>query len=119
MDIEKVRKYCLKMKAVTESFPFNEETLVFKVTGKMFCLTNLNRPPSINLKCDPELAVELREKYNAVTPGYHMNKTLWNTVLLDGSIADREILQWIEHSYNLVVHGLPQKIKKAILNFGC
>ncbi|MEW5844350.1 MAG: MmcQ/YjbR family DNA-binding protein [Bacteroidota bacterium] len=110
MDIEKVRKHCLKKSAVTEGFPFNEDTLVFKVQGKMFCLAILNSPFSINLKCDPEFAIELRERYNSVTPGYHMNKTHWNTIMLDGSIADKEILSWIDHSYDLVVKSLPKKV---------
>jgi predicted DNA-binding protein (MmcQ/YjbR family) len=114
MDIEKVRKYCIKKKGVTESFPFGEDTLVFKVMGKMFCLTNLNRAFSINLKCDPELAVELREKYDAVTPGFHMNKTHWNTVSFDGSASDKEIFSWIDHSYDLVVKSLPKKMREQL-----
>lgn len=109
MDIEKVRKHCLKKKGVTEGFPFNEDTLVFKVKGKMFCLAIMNKPFSVNLKCDPEFAIELREKYDSVTPGYHMNKTHWNTVLLDSSVTDKEILSWIDHSYDLVVKSLPKK----------
>lgn len=109
MDIEKVRKHCLKKKGVTEEFPFDQDTLVFKVMNKMFCLTNLTEDYGINLKCDPELAVELRERYDSVTPGYHMNKTHWNTIALDGSIPDKEILSWIDHSYEIVVNGLTKK----------
>ena len=111
MDIEKVRNYCLKKKKTTEGFPFGEEVLVFKVMNKMFCLVNLDHPYTINLKCNPEYAVELREKYSAVTPGYHMNKTHWNTITLDGSIPDKEILCWIDNSYEIVVNSLPKKEK--------
>ena len=114
MDIEKVRKYCLKKKGVTEGFPFNEDTLVFKVMGKMFCLTDLSRPFGLNLKCDPELAVELREKYEGVTPGYHMSKKLWNTVSLNSGIPERELIKWIDLSYDLVVDSLPKKLKAEL-----
>jgi predicted DNA-binding protein (MmcQ/YjbR family) len=109
MDIEKVRNYCLKKKKTTEGFPFGEGVLVFKVMNKMFCLVNLDPPFTINLKCSPEYAVELREKYSAVTPGYHMNKTHWNTITLDGSIPDKEILSWIDHSYELIATSIPKK----------
>ncbi len=114
MDIEKVRKYCLKKKGVTEGLPFGEDTLVFKVMGKMFCLLSLSRSFGINLKCDPEFAVELREKYEGVTPGYHMNKKYWNTVTLDGNIPEKEILSWIDHSYEMVVNSLPQKVRAEL-----
>jgi len=114
MDIEKVRKYCLKKNGVTEGFPFNEETLVFKVMGKMFCLLNLSHPFTINLKCEPELAIELREKHEGVTPGYHMNKKFWNTIDLISNIPDREILRWIDYSYDLVVNGLPKKVQAEL-----
>jgi predicted DNA-binding protein (MmcQ/YjbR family) len=102
MNIEILREYCLSKKDTTESFPFGEDTLVFKVGGKIFALANLDGDPTINLKCDPSFALELREKYPSVIPGYHMNKKHWNTVLLDGSIPDKEIFSWIDHSYNLV-----------------
>lgn len=115
MDIEKVRNYCLKKKKTTEGFPFGKDVLVFKVMNKMFCLANLNPPYTINLKCDPELVVALRERYEAVIPGYHMNKTHWNTIALDGSIPDKEILSWIDHSYEIVVNSLPKK-EKLILD---
>lgn len=82
--------------------------------NKIFCLTNLSHPISINLKCDPELAVELREKYDSVIPGYHMNKTHWNTIALDGSVSDKEILIWIDHSYEIVVGGLTKKEKLVL-----
>jgi predicted DNA-binding protein (MmcQ/YjbR family) len=102
MDIETLREYCISKKGVTESFPFGEDTLVFKVTRKIFALVNLDGDLSINIKCDPLLAIELRERYSSVTPGYHMNKKHWNTVLLDGSVPDKEVLLWIDHSYGLV-----------------
>jgi predicted DNA-binding protein (MmcQ/YjbR family) len=102
MDIVILREYCLSKKNVTEGFPFGEETLVFKVKGKIFVLANLDNNLSVNLKCDPSYALELREKYSSVIPGYHMNKKHWNTVLLDGSIPDKELFSWIDHSYNLV-----------------
>jgi predicted DNA-binding protein (MmcQ/YjbR family) len=102
MNIEILHEYCSSKPDVTEGFPFGEDTLVFKVKGKIFALANLNGDLSVNLKCDPGFAVELRERYSSVTPGYHMNKKHWNTVLLDGSIPDQEISSWIDHSYNLV-----------------
>lgn len=102
MDIEILRDYCIAKKEATESFPFGEDTLVFKVKGKIFALANLDGEPSVNLKCDPAFALELRERYPSVTPGYHMNKKHWNTVILDGSVPDKEVFSWIDHSYKLV-----------------
>lgn len=115
MDLEAVRKYCLKKKGVSETFPFGEDTPVYKVAGKMFILATMTYPVSINIKCDPEKAVELREEYDAVTPGYHMSKLHWNTVSLDNSIPDKLIFSWIDDSYNLVVERLPKKDKKLIM----
>ena len=107
MNIEEFRNYCLNKKGVTEEFPFDETTLVFKVLGKMFALAGLDDSTTANLKCDPERAIELRELFpDFVFPGYHMNKKHWNTVTIDNSISDREILSWIDHSYDLVVKGL-------------
>jgi predicted DNA-binding protein (MmcQ/YjbR family) len=103
MDIESLREYCISKTDATESFPFGEDTLVFKVNGKIFALVNLDGDLSINLKCDPVFAIELRERYSSVTSGYHMNKKHWNTVLLDGSVPDKEVFSWIDHSYNLVI----------------
>jgi predicted DNA-binding protein (MmcQ/YjbR family) len=105
MDIESLRDYCLAKNDVTESFPFGDDTLVFKHHGKIFALANLEGDLSINLKCDPVTAIDLRERYLSVTPGYHMNKKHWNTVIIDGTIPDREIFSWIDHSYNLVGVG--------------
>ncbi len=110
MNIEDLREYCLSKRAVTESTPFDDVTLVFKVAGKMFALLPLDElVPSINLKCDPELAVSLRERYPAVTPGYHMSKIHWNTVKIDGTISRGEILEMIDHSYDLIVSSLSKK----------
>lgn len=102
MDIESLRDYCLKKKGVAESFPFGEDTLVFKAGEKIFALANLDGDLSINLKCDPSYALELREHHASVTPGYHMNKKHWNTVILDGTVPDKEIFSWIDHSYDLI-----------------
>lgn len=111
MDLEAFRQYCLSLPAVTEDFPFDENVLVFKVAGKIFVLTDVNTFESINLKCDPELAIELRERYAAVLPGYHMNKKHWNTVLMDGSISKKLLMEWMKHSYDLVVASLSKKVK--------
>lgn len=109
MHIEEYRDYCLSFPGVTEEFPFDSETLVFKVYGKMFALTGVENFSSINLKCDPEKAEELREKYAAVKPGWHMNKKHWNTVLMDGSIPDTHVKEWIKDSYDLVLKGISLK----------
>jgi predicted DNA-binding protein (MmcQ/YjbR family) len=114
MNIEELREYCLSKKDVTEDFPFDETTLVFKVRGKMFALTDLEDDLSINLKCDPDLAIELREKYPAVLPGYHLNKKYWNTVIIDGSFPDRLIREWIDHSYEMVIRKLPSVKRKGL-----
>jgi predicted DNA-binding protein (MmcQ/YjbR family) len=107
MNIESLRDYCLSKKYVTEGLPFGETALVFKVFDKMFALINLDEELRINLKCDPEKALDLRERYPAVIPGYHMNKRLWNTVIIDGSVSDKRIKEWIDHSYDEVVKKLP------------
>jgi predicted DNA-binding protein (MmcQ/YjbR family) len=116
MDIESFRDFCLSNKGVTEEFPFDEQTLVFKVMGKMFALTDVDFFKSINLKCDPEWAVELREQYSAILPGFHMNKKHWNTVTIDGSLSDSMIKKLIKHSYNLVVERLSNVLKKKLVN---
>lgn len=112
MDIESFCQYCLSLPAVTEELPFGPDTLVYKVAGKMFALTDINTFESINLKCDPDLAVELRERYPAVLPGYHMNKKHWNTVLMDGSISNQLIRDWIRQSYDLVAASLPKATRE-------
>ncbi len=114
MNLEIIREYCLKKKGVTESLPFNEDSPVYKVMGKIFLIANLIPPVSINIKCDPEKAIELREKYDSVTPGYHMNKQHWNTVELNTSVPDKEILDWIDHSYNLIVGSLKRADKEKL-----
>ena len=115
MNVEEIRLYCLEKNRVTESFPFDDTTLVFKVLNKMFALVNLKDNHSINLKCDPDKAIELREHYTAVLPGYHMNKKLWNTVELDGSVPDKLIKEWLDDSYALVVENLPNKLKQELI----
>jgi predicted DNA-binding protein (MmcQ/YjbR family) len=114
MNIEDLREYCLSKKKVTEGFPFNETTLVFKVMNKMFALTDLESDLMVALKCDPELAISLRERYPAVTPAWHFNKKHWNGVQIDGSIDDNKIKEWIDHSYDLVVSGLTRKEKQEM-----
>ncbi len=114
MDIETFRIHCLSKRGVMEEFPFDEETLVFKVGGKMFALLDVDIFESVNLKCDPERAIELRERYSAVEPGYHMNKKHWNTVKMDSSIPDGLILEWVDDSYDLVFDKLPKQIKEKI-----
>jgi len=108
------RAYCLAKKGVTEEFPFDTNILVFKVMGKIFALTDVTTFSSINLKCDPEVAVELREAYDAVLPGYHMNKKHWNTVLMNGSLPDKLILSWVDKSYQLVSSSLNRSDKLAL-----
>lgn len=114
MDPEKFQQYCLGLKGVTEEMPFGDTTLVYKVMGKMFALCGIDVFESINLKCDPEMAIELRERYDAVQPGYHMNKQHWNTIMMDHSIPDNLLLQWTRDSYDLVVSKLPKKLKEQL-----
>ena len=109
MNIETLREYCLSKNHVTETFPFGEETLVFKVVGKIFLLAGLENPDRFNVKCNPERAVSLREEYEEVQPGYHMNKTHWNTVYMNGRLSDSQLMQMIDHSYDLIVSSLPKK----------
>jgi len=116
MNIEELREYCLAKKGVTESFPFDESTLVFKVAGKMFCLTDLVDDFAVALKNDPEKNMELRERFPAVRPGYHMNKQHWNTVLIDSSISDIMLKQLIDESYRIIVNKLPQKVREELQN---
>ena len=118
MNIESLRDYCLQKEGVTESFPFDESTLVFKVMNKMFALTDLDGPFTINLKCDPNQAIDLRERYTAVMPGYHMSKRHWNTVVIDGSIEDEKLFQWIDDSYDLVVISLSKKVRMELSQTG-
>lgn len=114
MNIEVYRTYCLSKKGVTESFPFDEKTLVFKVMNKMFALTSVEEFSFINLKCNPEKAIELREIYEGVKPGYHMNKALWNSVYTEEDVSDKLIIKWIDDSYSLVVSSLTKKLQKEL-----
>ena len=109
MDLAQFREYCLSKPRATEGTPFGPDVLVFKVAGKMFALAALNElPTTVNLKCDPDWALELRDRYEQVRPGYHMNKKHWNTVEIEGSIPDAELRKMIDHSYDLVVETLPK-----------
>ena len=112
MNIEELRDYCLALNGATEHFPFDEVTLVLKVQGKMFGLIPLDNPETqITLKCDPEKAISLREDYSAIVPAWHFNKKHWNTVLIDPSVSRTLLCELIQHSYNLVVAGLPKKLQ--------
>jgi predicted DNA-binding protein (MmcQ/YjbR family) len=109
MNLEHFREYCLKKPRATESTPFGPDVLVFKVSGKMFALAALDEvPTTVNLKCDPDLALELRDRYEQITPGYHMNKKHWNTVEIQEGIPDPELRKMVDHSYDLVAKGLPK-----------
>ncbi|SRX51968.1 MmcQ/YjbR family DNA-binding protein [Aequorivita sp. CIP111184] len=116
MNIEQFRDYCISKKGVEETFPFGEDTLVFKVMGKMFALTGLEtHPAAANLKCDPERAIELREEYDGlIRPGYHMSKVHWNTVELERNIPQQLVLELINHSYALVVQSLTKKLQAEL-----
>ena len=112
MNSEEIREYCLQKKAVEESFPFDNSTLVFKVAGKMFLLMGLDSNPlQFNAKCEPDKAIELREKYSCVIPGYHMNKQHWNSIICDGTASKKLIFQWIDDSYDLIVASLTKKTR--------
>ena len=114
MNIEELRDYCLQKPAATEGFPFGEDTLVFKVGEKIFLLCSLSTGDRFNAKCDPERAIEWREQYDEVLPGYHMNKKHWNTVFMDGRLTMRQLQELIDHSYDLVLKSLPKKIQEEI-----
>ena len=117
MNIEDFYEYCLSKKAVEETFPFDDVTLVFKVMGKMFALTGLDKDEfTINLKCDPEYATELRESHPEVTPGWHMSKKHWNTVDCQGSLSDKFLRELIDHSYDMVVKGLKKADREFLSN---
>lgn len=110
MNIETVREYCLLKPNVEETLPFGPDVIVFKVSGKMFLLLPLNSEQlQFNVKCSPDLAIELREQYECVIPGYHMNKQHWNTIIIDGTVSSKIIKEWIDLSYDLIVASLPKK----------
>jgi predicted DNA-binding protein (MmcQ/YjbR family) len=115
MDIESLRDYCIHKPGVEECFPFNESVLVFKVGGKMFLLADINEKPlSFNVKCEPEKAIKLRETFNSIRPGFHMNKTHWNTVTYDGQLTKSQLLEQVDYSYDLIFSSLPKKMKTEI-----
>lgn len=114
MNIEEYRSYCINKKGVTEGLPFDNNTLVFKVMGKMFALANVEGFGSMNLKCDPEKAIELRERYHCVEPGYHMSKVHWNTITVNSDAKDEEIYGWIDDSYSLVAQSLTKKLQAQL-----
>ena len=120
MNIQQFYELCLSKKGVTEHFPFDEDTLVFKVGGKIFALSSLkqweNGTPSVNLKCNPEKAQELRAQYDDIQPGYHMSKIHWNTIAINRDVLDKLIKQLIDHSYELVFKSLPKKIQNGIIS---
>ncbi len=115
MNIEAYRDYCIAKTGVTEDFPFDNRTLVFKVGGKMFALADVEDFTGINLKCDPDYAIELREQYDGIRPGYHMNKQHWNTVEVLADVPDALIIKLIDHSYQLVVNSLPKKQRDELI----
>ncbi len=118
MNIEELRNYCISKGGVEECFPFDEETIVFKLMGKVFLLCGINEQPlSFNVKCDPDKAIELREKYDCVLPGYHMNKKHWNTVTCQANVSAKLLKQWIDDSYDLIVAALPKKLKDELKQF--
>jgi predicted DNA-binding protein (MmcQ/YjbR family) len=114
MNIEQIREYCLSLHGVTEDMPFGDDTLVLRVMNKIFALVNLSGETSINLKCDPSRAIELREEHHAIIPGYHMNKLHWNTVNMDGSLKKELVTSLIDHSYELIVASLSKAKKEEL-----
>lgn len=114
MNIEEVREYCITKKGCEETFPFDDVTLVFKVMGKMFALLSLAKGNSINLKCNPDRSVQLREQYDSIIPGYHMNKKHWNTVDYSSNISNTLLYELIDHSYDLIVSSLTKKLKQEL-----
>lgn len=114
MNVETYRSYCLNLKGTSEGFPFDNVTLVIKVGGKIFALFDIDQFSSVNLKCDPERAIDLRENYEGVQPGYHMNKKHWNTIRLNQDVSDNMLIELTEHSYELVVASLSKKIKDEL-----
>ena len=115
MDATELRRWCLQQPGAIEDFPFGPETSVFKVSGKIFALSALERTPlQVSLKCEPELALALRDSYPAIRPGYHLNKRHWNTITLDGGLPDRLVRDLIEDSYDLVVSALPKRVREQL-----
>ncbi len=115
MNLEEIREYCLLKPEVTESFPFDDTSLVFKVNNKIFAILSLDKPLLINLKCEPRMAVELRERYPFVIPGYHMNKQHWNSIMLEELTRNDLLKSWIDNSYLLIVASMSKKDRERIL----
>ena len=112
MDAAQLQAYCLAQTGAIEDFPFGPEHSVFKVAGKMFALSALGRTPlEVSVKCEPDIALALRGSYDAIRPGYHLNKRHWNTITLDGSLPDQLVRDLIEDSYDLVAHALPRRVR--------
>ena len=110
MNVETIREYCLSKKNVEEDQPFGPDVIVYKVSSKIFLLLSLDEEPlQFNVKCDPDLAVELREEYSCVIPGYHMNKKHWNTIIVDGTVPSKKLKEWIDHSYSLISNNRKKK----------
>ncbi len=116
MNIESFRDYCISKPGVTEGFPFDNKVLVFKVMGKMFALTDIDEFEYFNVKCDPQRALELRDRYDGIRPGYHMDKKTWNSVYIHQGIPEPELFQFIDDSYELIVAGLTKKKKEELMN---
>ena len=115
VDSAELREWCLAQPGATEDFPFTPDHSVFKVAGKMFAISALDRTPlDVSVKCEPELAVSLRDSYSAIRPGYHLNKRHWNTITLDGSLADQFVRELVQDSYDLVVSALPKRTREAL-----
>ena len=114
MYIDEFRDYCLVKKGVTEETPFGPDTLVFKVMGKVFAITGIDDFAFVNLKCDPERSAELREEYEGIKPGWHMNKKHWNSVHTDGTVPERLFKELIDHSYDLIAQSLPKKLREEL-----
>jgi predicted DNA-binding protein (MmcQ/YjbR family) len=114
MTLDSFRNYCLAFQGVTEETPFDNVTLVFKVMGKMFALVDMDSFESINVKCNPDKAIELREQYDSGKAGYHMNKKHWNTIDTNSDMPDKELFEWVKHSYDLIVASLPKKIREEL-----
>ena len=116
MTITFFREYCLSKPGTSEDTPFDENMLCFKVGGKIFAIIDIELFESVNLKCEPERAAELRERYSGIVPGYHMNKNHWNTVMFDGTVSDKLVLELVDHSYELILNSLPKKTRESILS---
>jgi predicted DNA-binding protein (MmcQ/YjbR family) len=118
LNLDQLRQFCLSLPGTTEDFPFDADTLAFRIGGKIYLLSDIQHFASVNLKCDPEKAMELRERHHSVKPGFHMNKKHWNTVEIPGDYTDAMLESWIRHSYDLVKAGLPLSIRQSLSQSG-